>query len=244
MISSIGSNYGQYQMNGMGGPRGGQRPDASKMAEDLFSKLDTKGQGYIEKSDLESAFAGIGSTDTSSTSSGVDEVFSKLDSDSDGKVTKDELSSALQSLSKQLDAQFDNMRMNGKGGPGGAGGMPPPPPPPQGAEGEDQGLTQDQLTSMASDISSTDSSRAELMKNLAANFDQADSDGNGKVTREEAMAYQQSQSSDSASYSSTTTSSSSSSNNDATVMMRIMQLIHAYGGAGKDTSNSVLTTSA
>ncbi len=253
MISSIGSNSGYASMSSMGNAREMKRPDPAKMAENLFSQLDTKGQGYIEKSDLQSAFDSIASSTggaSSSSATNVDDVFSQLDSDSDGKVTKDELSSALKSIADQLDTQFNNMRMNGaggQGGPGGPGGMPPPPPP-QGQDGEDSGLTQDQLTSMAEEIGSTDTQRSELLKSVAANFDKADADGDGKVTRKEAMSYEEASKTSSTTTSTdsatSSTSATTTSNTDATVMMRIMQLIHAYGGSGQSASTNVLSTSA
>lgn len=173
-ISSIGSSAAQYA--GVGSHR---RPDPSKMVEDIFSKLDTKGQGYLEKSDLESALSSLGSDSSAS----VDDVFSTLDGNGDGKVTKDEMSSTLQKLADELDSQFYASRMSAAQG----GGMRPPPP----AEGEkDEGYTKDELNSIAS--STEDSKLSELMSNLAANFDAADANGDGKVTHEEAMAYQES----------------------------------------------------
>jgi hypothetical protein len=100
----------------------------SKWADSVFSRLDTKNQGYIEKSDLQSALSGVDGSATQS--SDVDDAFSALDGDGDGKVTKSELTDAMTKLSDQLNAQFDASRVNG-------GGMrpdgPPPGPPPDGA---------------------------------------------------------------------------------------------------------------
>jgi len=173
-ISSVGSSAAQYA-----GVSSHRRPDPSKMVEDIFSKLDTKGQGYLEKSDLESALSGLGSDSSAS----VDDVFSTLDGDGDGKVTKDEMSSSLQKLADELDSQFNASRMSAAQG----GGMRPPPP----AEGEeDEGYTQDELSAIAS--ATDDSNLSELMNSLAANFDAADANGDGKVTQQEAMAYQES----------------------------------------------------
>lgn len=90
-----------------------QRPDPAKMVDKLFAKLDTKSQGYLEKSDLQTAFSQLSGSSTSSTSASVDEIFKQLDSDGNGKVTKDEMSSSLQKLADQLDSQFDQMRMSG-----------------------------------------------------------------------------------------------------------------------------------
>lgn len=205
------------------------RPNPSEMSDQLFAQLDTKGQGFIEKSDLQSAFAQLSSSRGGSDNTvSVDDVFKQLDSDGDGKVTKDEMSNSLKKLADELDSQFNQMRM--------AGGMPPPPPPDGGKNGA--GLTKDQLGDMASDLSATDSKRAHLMSNLFAHFDKADTDGNGKVSFKEAMIFdQQNQISAMASADS---SSSSSTNNDSSIMKRIIELIHAYnsnngsatGGAG------------
>jgi len=173
-ISSVGSSAAQYA-----GVSSHRRPDPSKMVEDIFSKLDTKGQGYLEKSDLESALSGLGSDSSAS----VDDVFSTLDGNGDGKVTKDEMSFTLQKLADELDSQFNASRMSAA-----QSGMRPPPPPAEGKE--DEGYTQDELSSIAS--STDDSNLSELMSNLAANFDAADANGDGKVTRDEAMAYQDS----------------------------------------------------
>lgn len=73
----------------------------------LFAKLDTKSQGYLEKSDLVSAFSKIASDSTSST---AEDVFAALDSDSDGKVTESEFSTTLSKLQEELDGQFNQMR--------------------------------------------------------------------------------------------------------------------------------------
>ena len=199
---------------------------ASQMAS-LFAKLDTKSQGYIEKSDLASAFSQISSKANSSSSStsstSVDDVFSALDSNSDGKVTKDEFASVLAQLQQQMDSQ----RMQG------GGGMPPPP-------ADDAGFTQEELTSQLNSASSSDTQRTDLLTKITNNFSAADSDGDGKVSFKEAMAYDKSSkatSSTSTTDSSNTTSASSTS--DANIMMKIMQLMHAYGGGQDQTQSSI-----
>lgn len=146
-IGGIGGYGSSMMMQGMQGGMRPQRPDATKLADDLFTKLDTKGQGYIEKSDLQSAFDEVASSGKSGGTLSVDDVFASLDGDSDGRITKDEMSSSLQKLSDELDSQFNQMRMSGGEE---MRGMPPPPPPP--AEGGDEGFTQDELTSMASEL--------------------------------------------------------------------------------------------
>jgi Ca2+-binding EF-hand superfamily protein len=223
-------------MTGMQRP---SRPDSTKLAEDLFSQIDTTGKGYIEKSDLENAFKQVSST---STSSSADELFTTLDKDSDGKVTQDEMTSGLQSLMDSLDSQFQSMRMsNAMGSASGAGNMPPPPPV------SDTGLTKEELQSQLDEIGATDSKRSSLISSVIANFDKADTDGNGKVSFQEAMAYDQSSSgstSTTASTSTSTSNSTASSNtgsttSDAQFMLQIMRLAQAYGlfgGTGEASS--------
>ncbi len=305
-ISSVGSSAAQYA-----GVSSHRRPDPSKMVEDIFSKLDTKGQGYLEKSDLESALSGLDSDSSAS----VDDVFSTLDGDGDGKVTKDEMSSTLQKLADELDSQFNASRMSaaqaggmrppppadseedegytqdelsaiasstddsnlselmsslaanfdaadangdGKvtqqeamayqefadsaasGATAAAGGMPPPPP--GGRGGDDQGLTLDQVKSMASDT--TDSKLSDLLNTISSNFEAADANGDGKVTQQEAMAYQESsQTSSDSSSSSSSDSSSTSASNEAAVLKRIMDLVQSYGSGSSDSNFSQLLSS-
>jgi Ca2+-binding EF-hand superfamily protein len=207
----------------------------------LFAKLDTKSQGYIEKSDLASAFSQIGSS--SSDSSSVDDVFAALDSNSDGKVTESEFSTTLSKLQEELDSQFNSMRMDGYGGAQGSGGMSGmPPPPPE----NDSGFTKDELTSQLDEIGSTDSTRSSFISNIVNNFEAADTDGDGKVTFAEAQAYSNDSSSSSTSSSATsstasTSTSTTSSSDDAQLLKKIMQLMHAYGDASQSQQNSALS---
>ena len=220
-----------------------QKPDASAMAEDLFAKLDTTGKGYIEQSDLTSALSNASSTSTTGTTS-ASEIFSQLDSDGDGKVTQDELKTSIQKLAESLDSQFDEMRMQA--------GMPPPPPPAE----SDAGFTEEELTDQLAEIGSTDSARASLISNVVNNFDAADTNEDGKVSFQEAIAYDKanptsSSSSTTDSTSSTdsatsTTSVASSDKTDAQVFRQLMELLRTYGDADDSTKNllSTLVTSA
>lgn len=212
----------------------------SSWANSLFSKLDTKNQGYLEKSDLQSAFSKI--SDSSSSTDNIDNLFSQLDGDSNGKVTKDEMTSALQNVFDQLTSQANSSRMHQGGmggGPGGMNGMPPPPPP-QG--GNDAGFTKDELTSQLNETGTSDSKRSELINKIVSNFDKADSDGDGKVSMKEAMAYDQSTQSSS---SSTAASSPAQVSND-NVLKQIMQLMQAYqvGDNNQSDISRVLSISA
>jgi Ca2+-binding EF-hand superfamily protein len=192
----------------VGGMNGMQRPDPSKMVDKIFSKLDTKGQGYIEKSDLQSAFNQVSSKRSSGNTPSVDDIFQALDNNGDGKVTKQEMSDSVKKLADQLDSQFQSMRMSGKG----SGGM---------SKGD--------MGSMADSTG---------MSTLAQNFDAADTDQDGKISAQEAMAYQASNEK--------TSPSSDAQSGDARVMARIMDLIASYGVFGQDgqTSGSSISTMA
>ena len=195
-ISSVSSSI--YSSAFTSSTKTSRTGDTSKMAEDLFAQLDTTGKGYIEKSDLASAFSSLSSSTSSDSSASVDEVFSTFDSDSDGKVSESELASGLESLASALDGQYNQMRMQGA--------MPPPQ--------SDEGFTQDELEQQLSETetssSSVDSARSELLTTIVDNFDAADTDSDGKVTFDEAMAYDQSTSSTTASSTTSTTASSDS----------------------------------
>lgn len=207
----------------------------SQLATNLFSKLDTKKQGFIDKSELSSALSGTSSTDSSADTSSADTLFTQLDGNGDGKITESELSSGLQTLADALQTQLQQSRL------GGAGGPPPPPPP----DGADQGFTKDQLTTMASD-SGSDSKRTELFSKLAANFDAADTNGDGKITRDEAMSYDQANPSSSSSASTSTVASSGTSSTSSTtasddnlkLMLQLMQLLQAYGVSNSESASS------
>ena len=244
-MSTIGSmssmSGGSIAMRQIGQrPPHNQRPDASAMAEKLFSKLDTTGQGYIEQAGFTSALENVTS------SSDATALFAALDADSDGKLTEQEFSSSLKALSEQLDQQFMSMRLQGGMPPG---GMPPPPPPSGG--GEDEGFSKDELQSQLSEISgsnnSRDTQRASLISAVVENFDAADTDGNGKVSFAEAMALEQSLSSAaSTAVTSTATSTanatSNESSNELRWMQQIVQLMRAYGleqNSGGSTLNSL-----
>jgi Ca2+-binding EF-hand superfamily protein len=199
----------------------------------LFAKLDTRSQGYLEKSDLVSAFSKIAADSSSST---AEDVFAALDSDSDGKVTESEFSTTLTKLQEELDSQFNQMRLQGHGGhgPQGMGGMPPPPPPQN-----DAGFTKEELSSQLEEIGSSDSERTSFISNVVNNFEAADADGDGKMTFAEAQAYNSASESTSETASST---SASSANSDAQVMFKIMQLMHAYGSFNDNSSESALSS--
>ena len=226
MLSSIGSSVASSWM-----------ANTSQMVDKLFSQIDTKNQGYIDETGLTSALQQVsGSSTNSSNGVSADELFTHLDTNGDGKVTKQEMVNAMKKMEAELQSQFDRMRTNGAMGANGSGAPPPPPPP-----SDDAGFTKDELTAQLQQIGSTDSKRSSLLTDIINNFDKADTDGDGKVSFKEAMAYKQASSttgSTSTTASSSSSTATSSSDTDAKVLRQIMQLMHAYGVFGQNSSQS------
>ncbi|MFA9440585.1 EF-hand domain-containing protein [Uliginosibacterium sp. sgz301328] len=210
-----------------------QKPSASDVAGEIFSKLDTSGQGYLDKASFTSAL----SSTAGSSSSDAEEVFNAIDEDGDGKVTQSELADTLQKLSDQLDGARMNQAMS-------AGGFAPPPPPP--SDESDTGMTQDELTSFAEDVSSTDGDLSSMLSDVASNFDAADTNGDGKVTFDEAMTYQQTKASSSTTNADASGSANTDAQSDRKVLQQIMQLVRAYGASDESgyTSSARLSVSA
>jgi Ca2+-binding EF-hand superfamily protein len=192
---------------------GTQRPDPEKAAQQLFASLDTENQGYIEKADLQSALqeasSASGASDLTIDESDLDELVSALDSDGDGKITEEEFTDSLAQLDEEVSNLFSQMRMNDA-----QNGMMPPPPPPPPRESDSAQLEE---------IGDSDSERSTLIQSIIDNFDEADSDGDGRVNLEEAMAFDQA--------SGVATSESDETAQIGTkekLEMQIMRLIQAY----------------
>lgn len=209
-------------------------------ASDLFTKLDSSSKGYLDASDFSKALQSV-QQDTSDSQSS--EWFSQLDADADGKLTSDEFSSGV---SEQL---YNARGSMGAGGPppGGMNGMQgmPPPPPPEGEE--DSGKTVDELSEMLDNVKDSDSQLASDLQSIIDQFDQADSDQDGKVTREEAMAFKESQKISSSDGSDSTASANSLSASQMQLQHTLMQLMKSYGAtaaATASTSSSSLSMTA
>ena len=232
MSSSIGSIGGNVATM-MQGMQGMKRPDPAQMADNLFSKLDTSGQGYIQQSDLQSAFDKI----SSDSSSSVNELFSQLDTNGDDKVTKQEFSDSLKKMAEQFESAAMNQLRNEGMQSGGMDAMPPGGMMPPGG-GDSAGLTKEQLTSLSNDIGSTDSTASSKLSNLIENFDKADTDQDGKVSMQEAKAFDQASSSSSTESSTDVSAATSSANLEKKLMQQIAQLMQAYG-AGADQNSDL-----
>jgi Ca2+-binding EF-hand superfamily protein len=225
-ISSIGSTAAQSTS---AASTKFSKANLSKMVDDAFSKIDTKGQGYLDKADLESALGGISGSGQTDASASADAMLKALDGNSDGKVTKQEMSDGLEKLASALDSQFDNMRTRDgqhahNGSPSHAGGGKP-----SGADGA--GFSKDELTTMATQAADSGSQAAANLSSLVASFDQADTDGDGKVSFQEAQAFRAGDASASASSASGSSAPGLGASDDHKVMGQIMRLIASYGSA-------------
>lgn len=253
-IGSIGSSNAllQYDMRGM------RRANPAQMADALFSQLDSAKQGYIEKSELQAAFAKVSSSSSASSSasaaasasdsaSAVSDLFSKLDANSDGKVTKQEFSDTLKKVGEQLDSQLMSARTTGAVAPAESDGIHATNGhhhrPPEGA-----GLTKDQLSSVASKTETSNSALSSTLTTLVKNFDQADTNGDGKISFQEARAYQAKNtavtSSTSASSAAGTTGNNDNTSQDARLISQIARLMDAYGIGSDSSGASTLLASA
>lgn len=211
----------QYQRHSHG--------DGQKLAENLFSKLDTTGQGYLQKSDLQSALDKV-SPSTSSTKR-VDDLFAKMDTNNDKQVSKEEFTNTLKEIASQVRANADMQaaRKNDR---------PPPPPPPQNGSGQDAGFTKDELSSQLKNVGSSDSRRSDLVNKIVNNFDKADTDGNGKVSLQEARTYDQSSTSNSASASSGNSNSTNADDTNAKILNQVMHQMQTYSPANHSNSEN------
>lgn len=217
MSSSIGSIGGNVATM-IQGMQGMKRPDPAQMADNLFSKLDTSGQGYIQQSDLQAAFDKISSTSSDSSSS-VNELFSQLDTNGDDKVTKQEFSDSLKKMAEQFESAAMNQHRNE--------GM------------HSGGITKEQLTSLSNDIGSSDSTASSKISNLIKNFDKADTDQDGKVSMQEAKAFDRASSSSSTESSTDVSAATSSASLEKKLMQQIAQLMQAYGVGADQNSNDL-----
>lgn len=161
--ASLGATYGYGTKN--------SATSESSFAEALLTSMDSDSSGSIDSAEFSSAALALSISDESAISS----AFTAMDSDGDGSVSFDELNSTLAQMSSSS----------------AAGSMPPPPPPSSSSE-HDTGLSEEEMTSLLKEVSSTDDPLADLLSSVVENFDAADADGDGKVTFAEAMSYRQS----------------------------------------------------
>lgn len=140
-----------------------------------------------------------------------------MDSDGDGQLTSTEFSD-----------NFSNLRYSAQGTIGKRPASP-----------EDSGLSKDELTAMLQGVEQEEQKSTAGLQSLLDNFDSADSDGDGKVTMQEARSFRESQRTDSSSLTGQVSTSSDSNESISKLLSRTMQqLMETYGGMAKVTSQS------
>lgn len=139
-------------------------------------------------------------------SDSADRLFGKLDADGDGKLTKSEFSSSINRLAEQLDHHYMRLRLHGEG-------VAPP------AAG-DAGFSREDLSG--------------LVSNIAANFDKADANGDGRISVKEARAF--GQTALGGATAELQTAASDSRNVD--LMLQVLRLMQAYGIVGGSSTTA------
>ena len=155
------------------------RFDPTALYESLFKKVDSSGDGSIDKTEFESAVSSMAADQTTDSQS-TDTMFSKLDTDGNGTISKDEMMTALKAMGEQRRANM------------------PPPPGQNGMKPDFQKMSQDLLSSLdtsgdgsidksefsagLSALSGTDSTNT---TDADAMFTKLDTNGDGSVDQSE-----------------------------------------------------------
>jgi len=153
--------------------------DPTALYKSLFKKVDSNGDGSIDKTEFESAVSSMAAGQTSDSQS-TDTLFSKLDTDGNGTVSENEMMASLKAMSEQRRAHM------------------PPPPDRNGTVPNFQKMSQDLLSSLdtsgngsidksefsaglsaLSGTNSTDSTDADKL------FSKLDTNGDGSVDQSE-----------------------------------------------------------
>lgn len=190
-----------------------QNDETSTKSEELFSSLDSDNDGQLTNSEFSDNFSNLlysaqgiigpmGSRPAPPEDSGKSKAeltalleeleqddeksteglqslldnFDTADADGDGKVTMQEAMTYRESTEGDGDTKLMQ-------------GMPPPSPEAMDGTTKDSGITADELTALLEELAETDSEKAAGIQSLIDNFDSADSDGDGKVTMQEANSF-------------------------------------------------------
>jgi Ca2+-binding EF-hand superfamily protein len=141
----------------------------AEMKQQMFNKIDTNGDGSIDKSEITSMIE-------ENASSLVNTLFGAQDTNQDDLISSIEFESGMAKLGQE---------MKGTGGMSGAAGKagPPPPPPDQVFDtadtNEDGVVTKDELAAVM----------GQNVGDIDKLFSQVDSDGDGSITRTEDEAF-------------------------------------------------------
>jgi Ca2+-binding EF-hand superfamily protein len=158
------------------------RFDPTALYESFFKKVDSSGDGSIDKTEFESAVSSMAADQTTDSQS-TDTMFSKLDTDGNGTISKDEMMTALKAMGEQRRANM------------------PPPPGQNGMKPDFHKMSQDLLSNLdtsgdgsidksefsaglsaLSGTNGTDSTDADAM------FSKLDTNGDGSIDQSELAA--------------------------------------------------------
>lgn len=213
----------QSQMYAMSGRPTLSKEQLKEQAGQVFSQLDTSNKGYLEQADFAKALSSLSDKSDSSDSA---ELFSQLDADQDGKLTSSEFAD---SVGEQL---YNALGMMPKG-------RPPMGPPPK----EDEGKTVEELTAMVSELKDSDSKMAQGLQSIIEQFDEADADGDGKVTMQEVMAMQEAEQK-AEQKAQTQSSQTAEQSSQQKLQHTLMQLMKTYGSLSQSSLSQSSTEQA
>jgi Ca2+-binding EF-hand superfamily protein len=107
--------------------------------DQLFSKMDTSGDGTISEDEMTTFASSMGSGESDSISSSLDDLFGSIDTNGDGSISSDEFDEFASNIGETRSA-------------------PPPPPPPSSADSTDSISSLDSLLESLGIAGSTDGS--------------------------------------------------------------------------------------
>jgi len=220
-------------IGGVGSSAAAIQWDPTKAASNLFAKIDTSGQGYIDKSELQAAFDKI-SSDGQGSASDVDDFFSAVDTDNDGKITQQELTSSFQQVADALNAQFDSSRVARAS----SDGTPPAQPSVDdifsSLDTKNQGyLDKDELQAALNQTSGSTDANAQTVDQI---FQALDTDGDNQISKSELSA-----AFDNAAASPATQDASASASAGSTQAASAQSAGGAHGGGGAESASSSTT---
>lgn len=103
---------------------------------------------------------------------------------------------------------------------------------------EDNGKSKEELTALLEELEQEDEKATEGLQSLLDNFDSADTNGDGKVTMQEAKSFRESQQTESSSLASKVSSSDQSESISKLLSRTMQQLMDTYGGQTKTHAQS------
>jgi Ca2+-binding EF-hand superfamily protein len=154
-----------YQAQGWPGASSAQ--PGGQLAQNLFSQIDTNGDGSISQSELEQAVTAAGGS-----KAGADALYAKLDPNGTGSVSEQQFAQGLANLSQSGPAQGAPHAHHHHHHGGGAGAT---------SATNDDGGADDALTSLFdADSGGAGNSPTQIAQNI---FSQIDSSGTGAITQ-------------------------------------------------------------